>query len=372
MNNVFTCITIDVTYERSLNVSVNQLILKIIAMWNRHKRAFIALTLSIIVIMLGCSWSIVYFTGGTKFVYTHLMYIPIIIAGFFFRGKGGMVTGIAAGVLLGPLMPLDVLNNVSQTMSSVLYRMFSFVLIGVLVGSMSKFLGIYLMSLQDTLDEISHVYANTLKTCANMVSVRDEETAFHCERVAYNAFIIGQSIGLDQMESEALYWTGLLHDVGKIGVNESILLKPDKLTVEEFELVKRHTVIGFDIINSLSNNLQVISEGVRSHHEKWDGSGYPDGLKGSSIPIFGRILAVVDVFEALTSERPYKDAWEPEVALEYLVKYSGTHFDPNIVSHFQRLFSKNKLWISDSKPLGINEGIRPSKFNKGLWDLGKI
>jgi putative two-component system response regulator len=269
-------------------------------------------------------------------------------------------------------MPLDVANDISQTLGSTLYRMFFFVLIGCLVGYMSKFLGIYLISLQDTLDEISHVYANTLKTCANMVSVRDEETAFHCERVAYNAFMIGQSIGLDQIETEALYWTGLLHDVGKIGVNESILLKPDKLTMEEFELVKRHTVIGFDIINSLSKNMQVISEGVRSHHEKWDGSGYPDGLKGSSIPIFGRVLAVVDVFEALTSERPYKDAWEPEAALEYLIKYSGAHFDPNIVSHFQRLFSQNKLWITDSKPQDINESIRPSKFNKRLWDLGRI
>jgi HD-GYP domain-containing protein (c-di-GMP phosphodiesterase class II) len=351
-------------------VSVKQFILSIIALWNKHNQTLIVLTFLLIMMMLTGSWSIVYFTGGTKFVYTHFMYIPIIIAGFFFMAKGGLLTGIAAGFLLGPLMPLDVLNNVPQTLTSMFYRMFFFVLVGVLVGAMSRFLGIYLMSLQRTLDEISHVYANTLKTCANMVSVRDEETAFHCERVAYNAFLIGQELGLDQIQSEALYCTGLLHDVGKIGVNESILLKPDKLTDEEFEVVKRHTVIGFDLINSLSNNLQPISEGVRSHHEKWDGSGYPDELVEEEIPIFGRILAVVDVFEALTSERPYKDAWDPEVAQEYLVKYSGSHFDPKVVTHFNQLFSENKLWITDHKPININENIRPSTFNKGLWDLG--
>jgi HD-GYP domain-containing protein (c-di-GMP phosphodiesterase class II) len=355
-----------------MKVSINEVILKIIATWNKHNRAYIAITFTLVVIMLGLIWVIVYYTGGTKYVFSHLMYVPIIIAAFFFTEKGGLITGIVAGILLGPLMPLDVVNNISQTFGSTLYRMFFFVLVGGLVGYMSKFLGIYLLNLQDTLDEISHVYANTLSTCANMVSVRDEETAFHCERVAYNAFLIGQELGLDQIESEALYWTGLLHDVGKIGVNESILLKPAKLTDEEFELVKRHTVIGFDLINSLSNNLQVISEGVRSHHEKWDGSGYPDGLKGEEIPIFGRILAVVDVFEALTSERPYKDAWEPESSLEYLVKYSGSYFDPNVVMHFKKLHKENKLWITDHKPQNINENIRPSTFNKGLWDLGNL
>jgi len=201
-----------------------------------------------------------------------------------------------------------------------------------------------------------------MKTYAKIISARDEQTSNHCERVAYNAVLLGKELGLNESEQSLLYWSGLLHDVGKIGVKEEILLKRGKLTEEEFEQVKKHAEIGYDLIKSLSNRLYPVAEGVRSHHEKWDGSGYPAGKKGKDIPLFGRIIAIVDVFEALTSERPYKDSWDPEDALDYIISYKGIYFDPELVTIFESLYRQGKIWIA-SKPIELDLSLIPSSFN---------
>lgn len=319
----------------------------------------------VIGLLLGLTWLIVYFTGGTKYAYLHLSYIPITFSAFLFREKGGIIVAIIAGLLIGPLMPLDVENNITQPPLTFLYRILFFVLIGAFVGYISKWLKLHLIKAQETLDEISIIYAKTLENYAQMVSTRDEQTAYHCERVAYNSQLLGQAIGLEKQKIDALYWTGLLHDVGKIGIKEEILLKPGKLTDEEFKEVTRHTVIGYELINSLSKDFNIIAEGVLSHHEKWDGSGYPTGLKGKKIPLFGRIVTIVDVFEALTSERPYKHAWDPEEAMDFIIKHKGTHFDPDLVEQFEVLYREGKVWISDT-PINLNNYIKPVKFDKEL------
>ena len=126
-----------------------------------------------------------------------------------------------------------------------------------------------------------------------------------------------------------------MHDIGKVGIADHILLKPGRLTPEEFEVMKQHAAFGYEILKgSESRVLQAGAEIARDHHEKYDGTGYPHGLAGDAIPIFSRIVAVADVFDALTSERPYKKAWSLERASEHIKASSGTHFDPQCVDAF--------------------------------------
>jgi putative two-component system response regulator len=128
-----------------------------------------------------------------------------------------------------------------------------------------------------------------------------------------------------------------MHDIGKIGIPDSIMLKPGKLTDEEFAIMKKHPEIGAEILGESDSDLIALAKVVAmTHHEKWDGSGYPHGLKGENIPIEGRIVAIADVFDALTSKRPYKEAWTVDKAMAFLHDQSGIHFDPQLVTLFQQ------------------------------------
>ncbi len=166
---------------------------------------------------------------------------------------------------------------------------------------------------------------------------RDSETGTHTIRVGKFTQLLAQSMGMREQEAESLLYSAPMHDVGKIGIPDQILLKPGKLTPDEFEFMKQHTTIGGQIL-SRSNNKLLIQAGIiaLTHHEKWDGSGYPNGLKGTDIDITGRIVAIVDVFDALTMERPYKKAWNVESAVALINEGSGKHFDPSIVAIFNQ------------------------------------
>ena len=136
-------------------------------------------------------------------------------------------------------------------------------------------------------------------------------------------------------DQELLLEAAPMHDIGKVGIADNILLKPGRLDPEEFEIMKRHAILGYEILKGSSSRvLQAGAEIARAHHEKFDGSGYPQGTKGDDIPIFSRIVAVADVFDALTSERPYKKAWSLERAAEHIKANSGSHFDPACVTVF--------------------------------------
>ena len=164
---------------------------------------------------------------------------------------------------------------------------------------------------------------------------RDPETGAHLQRMSNYSRVIGEKMGLGVEDSHYLFTAAPMHDIGKVGTPDNILLKPGRLTPQEFEVMKQHTTIGFDILrNSHSIMLQIAAQIAASHHEKFDGSGYPGGITGENIPLFGRIVAVADVFDALTSERTYKKAWPQEEAEKYLRDNSGKHFDPECVDAF--------------------------------------
>lgn len=164
---------------------------------------------------------------------------------------------------------------------------------------------------------------------------RDPETGAHIQRMAHYSQIIARGLGLDAKAQALILEAAPMHDVGKIGIPDYILLKPGKLTPEEFEVMKGHARLGHELLkDSGSETLRAGAEVAISHHEKYDGTGYPKGLKGHAIPVFGRIVAVADVFDALTSERPYKKAWALEDARRFLEDGRGKHFDPLCVEAF--------------------------------------
>lgn len=168
---------------------------------------------------------------------------------------------------------------------------------------------------------------------------KDNETGTHVVRVGHVARLIAESMsGGSTPWTELMFVASPMHDIGKIGIPDRLLLKPGKLEEEEWAVVKQHSEIGGKIIGEhASDLLQLAKEIALTHHERWDGKGYPKGLKGDAIPLSGRIVAVADVFDALTSVRPYKEAWSVEKSVAFIENESGHFFDPKVVDHFKRV-----------------------------------
>ncbi len=176
---------------------------------------------------------------------------------------------------------------------------------------------------------------DTIMRLASAAEYRDPETGAHIQRMAHYAQLIARNLNLPAADQKILLRAAPMHDIGKVGIPDQILLKPGKLSAEEFDIIKTHSQIGYDILrDSSSELLEAAALLAYSHHEKFDGSGYPRGLSGTGIPLFGRICAVADVFDALTSVRPYKPAWPFEAALATLREGRGSHFDPDCLDAF--------------------------------------
>jgi putative two-component system response regulator len=172
---------------------------------------------------------------------------------------------------------------------------------------------------------------------AQAVEFRDQSTSEHCERLALTSLAMGMTMSLDQIALAALYRGGYLHDVGKVGIPDAILLKPGKLTAEEWLVMRTHPVRGEEICRPLKS-LGPILPIIRHHHERWDGSGYPDGLRGEQIPLLARIVQVADIFDALTNPRPYKKAFTSREAIGVLEEETARGWrDPEVVALFLRL-----------------------------------
>lgn len=190
------------------------------------------------------------------------------------------------------------------------------------------------------------------------IGCRDRETGNHLDRVALMSRMISEELGFDKRQARIIFLATPLHDVGKLAVRDAILMKPGRLTADEFIEMQMHTEFGADILkDSASELIQTAQRIAASHHERWDGSGYPRGLKGTDIPIEARIVAVADVFDALCSERPYKTAWPVEKAFEEVLKGSGTHFDPSCVAAFRRRWQEIQVLFSSIDEEDVDEAV---------------
>ncbi len=191
------------------------------------------------------------------------------------------------------------------------------------------------LKLEEAKQELAVASEQTVLRLAKAAEFRDDETAQHTLRMSHYCMIIAKGLGYEKKQSELIRLASQLHDVGKIGISDAILLKPGRLTPNEFALMKEHPLFGYRILSdSKAALLQVGAVIARGHHEKYDGSGYPDGLIGEKIPIEARIASVADVFDALTSRRVYKEAMSVVSAVEILRQGKGNHFDPELVNIF--------------------------------------
>jgi len=186
--------------------------------------------------------------------------------------------------------------------------------------------------------ELAQSEIETIECLALAAEFRDDDTGQHTQRVGHTTALLAARLGVPEARAELIRRAAPLHDVGKIGIADGILLKPGKLTPEEFATMKEHAVIGAHILaRHHTPMLQLASDIALTHHERWDGSGYPRGLVGEAIPLEGRLVAVADVFDALTHERPYKAAWPVAEAVAEIERQSGRQFDPGVVEAFSGL-----------------------------------
>ncbi len=225
-------------------------------------------------------------------------------------------------------------------------------------------------ALHETFKKLRHAYHDTINRLIRASQFKDEDTGDHVMRIGRFSALLAQHSGMTNAAISNIFYAAPMHDVGKIGIPDSILLKPGKLSDEEFEIMKRHTLIGGSILQSpKSDILEMAREIALTHHEQWDGKGYPQGMGGKQIPLPGRIVKLADVFDALTSPRPYKEPYPVDVAMEIIIKERGRHFDPDLVDLF--LSVQDEIFEIKRNEGGLREGERDTF----LWserDLGYL
>ncbi|WP_321329826.1 HD-GYP domain-containing protein [uncultured Ilyobacter sp.] len=196
------------------------------------------------------------------------------------------------------------------------------------------------------------VQKNIIQSFIRTLEFYDNYTKEHCEQVAYYCTKVGKALNIKDMELEDLYWAGIMHDIGKLTIPVEILNKKEKLSVSEYELIKEHPRKGYEIVSECKS-LENISKYILSHHERWDGEGYPEGLKGDEIPLLSQIIAVADSWHAMTSDRPYKRALSIEEGIEELIRNRGTQFSPKVVD----IFIDNEIYLTTATLLPQREII---------------
>ncbi|RLA24975.1 MAG: two-component system response regulator [Gammaproteobacteria bacterium] len=184
-------------------------------------------------------------------------------------------------------------------------------------------------------NELDQTRLQIIQRLGRAAEYKDNETGMHVIRMSHYSKLLGLANGMSEDEAELLLNAAPMHDIGKIGIPDRILLKPGKLDADEWEIMKTHSQMGADIIGTHSSVLLTLARNIAlTHHERWDGTGYPNGLKGEEISIPARIVAIADTFDALTTIRPYKHAWSVQDAINLLQQEAGTHFDPDLVEKF--------------------------------------
>lgn len=206
------------------------------------------------------------------------------------------------------------------------------------------------IELENALKKVKKASLDTIQRLVRAAEYKDEDTATHILRMSAYSAAIAEELGLPDGKVDLILSSASMHDIGKMGIPDHILLKPGKLTPDEWKVMKEHTVIGARILSDSDNELIKTGNIIAlTHHEKWNGSGYPRGLKGSEIPLEGRICAVADVFDALTTKRPYKEAYTYDQSIKIIKEGKGTHFDPEITDLFLDIQSRILSIMSQSE-----------------------
>ena len=200
--------------------------------------------------------------------------------------------------------------------------------------------------------ELRETQLEVIRRLGRAAEFRDDDTGLHITRMSRFCALLAEAAGLPREQVELILQAAPMHDIGKIGIPDTILLKPGKLDAAEFEIMKTHTTIGSELLSgSNAPVMQLAQEIALNHHEKWNGRGYPQGLSGESIPLIARICAICDVFDALTSKRPYKEPWPAQEAFDFVAEQAGVSFDPHLVDLFLGLGSEIRNLMGDADAL---------------------
>jgi putative nucleotidyltransferase with HDIG domain len=278
------------------------------------------------------------YASGNILEIVMILFAPIFVNVRFFYtvSLGTLLKYIIVGLLLlEPIvvLPMILVLVVSVVGSIILYRFLAYVKA---VGN----------SYDKQLEGIVKGIVTTLE-------LKDNYTRGHSERVAEYALILAKSLNIfNEADLKVFYNVCLLHDVGKVSIPDEILLKKDRLTDDEFNIIKKHPTIGADVIQDVEGVTDYI-EVIRHHHERWDGNGYPDNLKGEQISLFARITSIADAFDAMTSSRSYREALSLEVARKRIIEGSGTQFDPILVKQFEKVYP---LWVDFNNNYKLKRG----------------
>ena len=317
----------------------------------------------LVVVGYSIMYAFVMFTGATQMVFCYILPLLCFLVLYHKPRLIGFSFVIAAVLNIGSLLYQIEQNSITVTNSKEIEIRFAAIILCYAGAYVSAGLyntihndnQRYMVELTEKNREIQDMAIQTIATIANTIDAKDEYTRGHSKRVAEISVAIATDLGMPEEEINNLKSIALLHDIGKIGVPDTVLNKPGRLTDDEYELMKQHTVIGADILKDIKM-FQGIEVGARSHHEKYDGTGYPDKISGDDIPYIARIIAVADAFDAMTSNRVYRKQLELDYVIEELKRCSGSQFDPEIANVLLRMIEEKRLTPSvETKEEDISE-----------------
>lgn len=257
-----------------------------------------------------------------------LYFLPPVIAAAWYGFRGAVYAILFISIFFSFHAILDWPGNYMEQANQA-GELVSFWVVGIVAG-------LLFTREKSLLKNLVRANEETLLGLVSALDMKEHNTKLHSQRVSKNTLLLADRLGLDETQKKAIGFGALLHDVGKIAVPDAILLKPESLSYEEQIVMRNHPSIGYDIVNRI-DFLHEAAEIVHSHHERFDGSGYPQGLKGEDIPLGARLFAVVDVYDAITSIRPYRTPMSHEAALDEIRRGSGRVFDPKVVEMFMTL-----------------------------------
>ena len=274
-------------------------------------------------------------TGGAPNAVMELGYAPVALAAYVFGRWGGLAAGLVVAAALGPLPALLGVDRVEGP-AAWLIRGAAFSGIGMLIGQMLERSQVEAGRARARVADIAQRERESLIALANAAESRDGDAGGHIRRLELTSRRLAEAVGMDARAAANLATAAMLHDIGKLRVPEHILTSPYSLTAEEWSVIRLHPIWGEQALTG-GEHLATAREVARSHHENWDGSGYPDGLYGDRIPLAARIVRIADTFDAMTNRRPYQAPVSIEAALEELHANAGRDFDPDLVRAFSEL-----------------------------------
>lgn len=297
----------------------------------------IALSWSLVIILISGVWALVWLSGGTGNAVPHLMYVPVLYATVRIHTTGGVITALVGGLAMASL-PIMRDQDEVQSWLPTLVRTASYVAAALISGRA-------LQSLKERTEQLKSSVIESVAVLVSTIEANHRYTAGHTTRVSEVSRRLGVALGLPEPQLNILTTGSLLHDIGKVAVPLAILDKPGRLTEAEFETVKQHPVVGHTILSRFKYpGAEGVRDIVRHHHERLDGSGYPDGLRGDQLSLLARIVAVADVYEALTSDRSYRPGMSSGDALGIIERDAEAGlFDPRVVLELRRLVEAGRV-----------------------------